>query len=42
MDMSKVHALRDVRCEGVDRGATKSKTAPRRAVRYEEICAYLC
>ena len=35
MDMSEVHALRDVRCGGVDGGATKSKIALRRAVQYE-------
>ena len=35
VDMSGVHALRDVRCGDVDGGATRSKTEPRKAVRYE-------
>ena len=35
VDMSGVHALRDVRCGGVDGEATRSKTEPKKAVRYE-------
>ena len=35
VDMSGVHALRDVRCGGVDREATRSVTEQQRIVRYE-------